>query len=211
MYAMANFNKERWGMVAGGNRLSRLMIEECFKWAATRKVFGKRLIDQPVIRAKLALMVAEVETVHSMLEDVTFQMTKMTEHEINKVLAGPIALLKYKQTRVATIIADNACQIFGGRALTQSGMGTVPPLCTHAHKHTRARARAHTHCLGLLACRCLSRRLSRCLSVRLSRCLDVSLSLPLPLPTPSSFMQRRAATVTATVLAVARRRAGRKV
>jgi hypothetical protein len=30
-YVMANFNKERWGMVAGGNRLSRLMVEECFR------------------------------------------------------------------------------------------------------------------------------------------------------------------------------------
>lgn len=60
-----------------------------------------------------------------MLEDITFQMTQMFEHEINKTLAGPIALLKFKQTRVATIIADNACQIFGGRALTQSGMGEL--------------------------------------------------------------------------------------
>ena len=41
------------GMVAGGNRLSRLMVEECFKWANQRMVFGKRLIDQPVIRQKL--------------------------------------------------------------------------------------------------------------------------------------------------------------
>ena len=40
-------------MVAGGNRLSRLMVEECFKWANQRMVFGKRLIDQPVIRQKL--------------------------------------------------------------------------------------------------------------------------------------------------------------
>ena len=38
---MYNFNKERWGMVAGGNRLSRLMVEECFKWAMSRMVFGR--------------------------------------------------------------------------------------------------------------------------------------------------------------------------
>jgi len=121
--AMANFNKERWGMVGGGNRLSRLMVEECFKWATQRKIFGKRLIDQPVIRLKLAEMAAGVEAVHSMNEDITFQMTKMSHAEINKHLAGPIGLLKYKQTRVATMISDHACQIFGGRALTRSGMG----------------------------------------------------------------------------------------
>ena len=163
-YTMANFNTERWGMVCSGNRLSRLMVEECFRWAMARKVFSKRLIDQPVIRFKLANMAAEVEagmfsfllfcsnkilestlvnipllvltfvfffyfliifSVHSLLEDLTYQMCNMTAKEMSDTLAGPIALLKYKQTRVAQLIADNACQILGGRALTRSGMGVL--------------------------------------------------------------------------------------
>lgn len=124
-YTMSNFNIERWGMVCSGNRLSRLMFEECFRWAMARKVFSKRLIDQPVIRFKLANMAAEIEAVHSMLEDVTFQMNNMTPDEISATLAGPIALLKYKQTRVAQLVADDACQIMGGRALTRSGMGVL--------------------------------------------------------------------------------------
>ena len=78
-----------------------------------------------MIRFKLATMAAEVESVHSMLEDLTYQMNNMTSKEMNKILAGPIALLKYKQTRVAQLVADNACQIFGGRALTRSGMGVL--------------------------------------------------------------------------------------
>ena len=112
-------------MIVGGNRHSRMVCEEAFKWASQRKVFGKTLISQPMIRFKLAQMIAEVESVHSMLEDVTFQMTKMTEEEIHQYLAGTIALLKYRQTRASTLVSDNACQIFGGRALTQSGMGSV--------------------------------------------------------------------------------------
>jgi hypothetical protein len=27
-------------------------VDECFKWATQRKIFGKRLIDQPVSRMK---------------------------------------------------------------------------------------------------------------------------------------------------------------
>lgn len=65
-----------------------MVCEECFKWASQRKVFGKTLISQPMIRFKLAQMIAEVESVHSMLEDVTFQMTKMSEEEIHQYLAG---------------------------------------------------------------------------------------------------------------------------
>ena len=73
-YTMYNFNHERWGMCVGGNRLSRLMVEEAFKWASGRQIFKKRLIDQPVIRFKLAQMAAEVESVHSLVEDITYQM-----------------------------------------------------------------------------------------------------------------------------------------
>eukprot|EP00808_Paulinella_micropora_P016257 g20292.t1 len=125
LYTMHNFNWERWGMIVGGNAMSRRVYEECFKWTLQREVFGKRLIDQAVIRNKLATMAAEVETVHSMAEDLTYQMSRMTHEEVNKHLAGPIALLKYKQTRAAMLVADNACQIFGGRALTRGGMGML--------------------------------------------------------------------------------------
>jgi len=124
MYTMSNFNTERWAMVCAGNRLSRLMVEECFRWALCRRVFSKPLVKQPVIRFKLAQMAAEVEAVHSFLEDVTYQMCNTPSEDLHR-LAGVIALLKYKQTRVAQLVADNACQIFGGRALTRSGMGVL--------------------------------------------------------------------------------------
>jgi alkylation response protein AidB-like acyl-CoA dehydrogenase len=53
------------------------------------------------------------------------KMIRLTEGSlaVNAALAGPIAMMKYKQTRVATLVSDHACQIFGGRALTRTGMG----------------------------------------------------------------------------------------
>lgn len=39
-------------MAGGTIRVSRMVIEESLKWANQRLVFGKRLIDQPVIRQK---------------------------------------------------------------------------------------------------------------------------------------------------------------
>lgn len=49
---LSNFNHERWMMACGSIRMSRTVVEECLKWAHQRIVFGKRLIDQPVIRQK---------------------------------------------------------------------------------------------------------------------------------------------------------------
>lgn len=54
---MYNFNHERWGICCQANRGARVFLEEAFRWALKRKTFGKRLIDHPVIRAKLADMV----------------------------------------------------------------------------------------------------------------------------------------------------------
>ncbi|KAL0076973.1 acyl-CoA dehydrogenase/oxidase [Phycomyces blakesleeanus] len=120
---MYNFNHERWyicGSITGG---TRDVIEDCFKWANQRKVFGKRLIDQPVIRNKLASMVSQLEAVENWLENITFQMCNMSYAEQSVKLAGPIALLKYQCTRVAHNVSDDACQIFGGRGITRTGMG----------------------------------------------------------------------------------------
>jgi len=122
-YVMSNFNNERWGMAVSGNRHARLIVEECFKWASQRRVFGRPLIAQPVIRNKLARMISEVESVNHWIESITYQMCKMSREEQSEKLAGPIALLKLKQTRAATLVSDEACQIFGGRAVTRTGMG----------------------------------------------------------------------------------------
>lgn len=122
---MANFNHERWAMACGGNRLSRLVVEECFKWSMQRSVFGKKLVEQPVIREKLAHMVAQVESCQCWIEQVTHQMNGMTYEEYNAKLGGVIALLKLQQTRVANFVSDQSCQIFGGRALTRTGMGAI--------------------------------------------------------------------------------------
>ncbi len=47
------------------------------RWATQRKVFGKPLIGQPVVRAKIAGMIARVESLQAWLENVTHQMCNM--------------------------------------------------------------------------------------------------------------------------------------
>ena len=56
---MYNFNHERWVMIISTIAVCRKITEECFKWASQRHVFGKPLIQQPVIRNKLAHMVID--------------------------------------------------------------------------------------------------------------------------------------------------------
>ncbi|KAI8894039.1 acyl-CoA dehydrogenase/oxidase [Globomyces pollinis-pini] len=122
---MYNFNHERWFIVAGIVSATRKVIEECFKWANQRKVFGKSLLEQPVIRNKLAHMISKTEATNNWLENITYQMQNMNYKEQQVKLGGPIALLKLLSTRVAHDVADEACQIFGGRGITKTGMGRM--------------------------------------------------------------------------------------
>jgi alkylation response protein AidB-like acyl-CoA dehydrogenase len=94
---LSNFNHERWMILAMGLSMQRLIVEECLKcvpldqylfsmltsdfpscrWSQQRQAFGKPLNAQAVVRAKLAQMIARVESAHSWLENVTHQMNNV--------------------------------------------------------------------------------------------------------------------------------------
>nr|GAT60824.1 predicted protein [Mycena chlorophos] len=118
---LTNFSHERWVLVAHNIARQRVIYEECMKWANQRKVFGKPLSSQAVVRQKLAAMIARFESCQSWLEAITFQMCRMSPEEQAKNLAGPIALLKMHATRESQKTAADAVQIFGGRGITKTG------------------------------------------------------------------------------------------
>ncbi|KAG9045043.1 hypothetical protein FS837_007146 [Tulasnella sp. UAMH 9824] len=120
---LANFNHERWVMCCSSARAQRLVVEECMKWCAQRKVFGKPLVSQAVVRAKLADMISRVESAQNWLEAVTYQMNNMSYKQQSSNLAGQIGFLKKYCTSTAQDTARDAVQIFGGRGITRTGMG----------------------------------------------------------------------------------------
>eukprot|EP01113_Clastostelium_recurvatum_P024127 TRINITY_DN287_c0_g1_i1.p1 TRINITY_DN287_c0_g1~~TRINITY_DN287_c0_g1_i1.p1 ORF type:complete len:1181 (-),score=481.34 TRINITY_DN287_c0_g1_i1:55-3597(-) len=122
-YVMYNFNHERFGIIVQASRSARVCLEEAFKYAHKRKTFGKRLIDHPVIRLKIAHMTRQVEATHAWLENITYQMKTMPHEEAMMKLGGPMALLKAQATQTFEFCAREAAQIFGGLAYTRGGQG----------------------------------------------------------------------------------------
>ncbi|KAF5350807.1 hypothetical protein D9758_010395 [Tetrapyrgos nigripes] len=120
---LSNFNHERWAIICMATGAQRLIVEECMKWASQRMVFGKPLSSQAVIRSRLAQMISRAEASQNWLELITYQMNKMTLAEVSDKLAGQIALCKQFITKCGRETAEDATQVFGGRALTASGMG----------------------------------------------------------------------------------------
>ncbi|KAJ3756525.1 acyl-CoA dehydrogenase/oxidase [Lentinula raphanica] len=120
---LSNFNHERWMVTGCSVGAQRVIVEECLKWANQRIVFGKPLASQAVIRNKLGKMIMRIEACQNWLETVTYQMNNMSYHEMSSRLAGQIGLLKQFVSRCGRETAEDATQIFGGRALTVTGMG----------------------------------------------------------------------------------------
>lgn len=120
---MKNFNHERWGFIVQANRFSRCLLEESWNYSTKRVTFGKKLLEHPVIRWKLAEMARQVEATHHWLENLTYQLCTMPKDQAMTVLGGPIALCKAHSSKVFEYCAREARQIFGGNAYTRSGLG----------------------------------------------------------------------------------------
>ena len=120
---MTNFNHERLGIVIQAVRFSRVCYEESVKYANKRETFGKKLIEHPVIRLKLAHMARQIEATYNWLENMIYQASKMDETEAMLKLGGAIAGLKAQATTTFEFCAREASQIFGGLSYTRGGQG----------------------------------------------------------------------------------------
>ena len=109
---MTNFNHERIGIIIQCIRFSRVCYEESIKYAHKRRTFGKKLIDHPVIRLKLAHMARQIEASYSWLESLIHQISNMPEQLAMLRLGGPIAGLKAQATVTFEFCAREASQIF---------------------------------------------------------------------------------------------------
>jgi alkylation response protein AidB-like acyl-CoA dehydrogenase len=120
---MSNFNHERMGIIIQCTRFSRVCYEESMKYAHKRRTFGKKLIEHPVIRLKLAHMARQIEATHNWMENLIYQGNQMSDVEATFVLGGAIAGLKAQATVTFEFCAREASQIFGGLSYSRGGQG----------------------------------------------------------------------------------------
>jgi len=116
---MSNFNHERLCIIAQQNSFARVCYEESYKYALTRKTFGKKLIDSPVIRAKLGNMIRQIESTQYLMENILYQKDRMSKEEAMTKLGGTVALLKVQSSQTFEFCVKEAIQVFGGLAYTR--------------------------------------------------------------------------------------------
>jgi acyl-CoA dehydrogenase len=124
-YIMTNFNHERLTISVGVARQARVALSAAFEYCLKREAFGKTLMDQPVVRHRLAKAGAELETLWAWIEQFLYQLNNMSKEEGDRRLGGLTALAKAKAGMVFNECAQVAVLLFGGNGYTRSGQGEL--------------------------------------------------------------------------------------
>merc|ERR1712169_45011 len=124
-YIMNNFNHERLFISIGTTRQARVALSAAFEYCMKREAFGKTLMEQPVVRHRLAKCGADLEAHWAWIEQYTYCMTKLSETDANRELGGLTALAKAQAGRVLELCASTAVLLHGGNGYTKSGQGEV--------------------------------------------------------------------------------------
>ena len=124
-YIMTNFNHERLTIAIGVTRQARVALGAAFQYVMQREAFNKTLIDQPVVRHRLAKAGALLESQWAWIESFAFQMTRLKKSEADVELGGLTALVKAQAGMVLDECARCAVLLFGGNGLTTTGRGEL--------------------------------------------------------------------------------------
>lgn len=93
-YVTTSFNHERLAMAIGATRSARVALSAAFEYCMRREAFGKPLLDQPMVRHRLAKCGALLESQWAWIEQFIYQMCTMPNTEIDVKLGGLTALAK---------------------------------------------------------------------------------------------------------------------
>ncbi|EAW12289.1 acyl-CoA dehydrogenase family protein [Aspergillus clavatus NRRL 1] len=122
---MTNFNHERLTIAVGVTRQARVALASAVQYTMKREAFGKTLMDQPVVRHRLAKAGAELETMWAWVEQILYQLCHLSKEEADTQLGGITALAKAKAAMVLNECAQCAVLLFGGAGFTASGQGEL--------------------------------------------------------------------------------------
>eukprot|EP00931_Biecheleriopsis_adriatica_P067488 TRINITY_DN41622_c0_g1_i1.p1 TRINITY_DN41622_c0_g1~~TRINITY_DN41622_c0_g1_i1.p1 ORF type:complete len:545 (-),score=98.88 TRINITY_DN41622_c0_g1_i1:102-1640(-) len=136
-HLMTNLNHERIYLATICNRLARVCVEECFKFALKRRTFGKALIEHDVVSSLLAKCSSRVEQQHSWLESIYFQLQSMSPSEVDTKLSDICCGAKAQSSEIFEECASASTHIFGGNALDSLSVGRrVQPMVNAVKSYT---------------------------------------------------------------------------
>ena len=103
----------------------RVALSAAVAYVMKREAFGKTLMEQPVVRHRLAKAGAELESLWAWVEQFVYQMCHLKKDVADVELGGLTALCKAKAGMVFAQVAETSVLLFGGNGYTASGQGEL--------------------------------------------------------------------------------------
>lgn len=120
-----NFNHERLAITIGVAQTARVALSAAFDYVLKREAFGKPLMEQAVVRNRLARCGSELESLSAWVDQLVYTMYKAKDHGAPPELGGLLALAKARAGIVLDECARCAVLLFGGNGYTRTGQGEL--------------------------------------------------------------------------------------
>ncbi|RSL65515.1 Acyl-CoA dehydrogenase apdG [Fusarium floridanum] len=120
-----NFNHERLGIVIRVTRTARVALSAAFAYVLKREALGQTLMDQAVVRNRLARCGGELEALSAWVDQLVYQMSRISRSEADRELGGLMALVKATAGNVLDECSRCAVLLFGGNGYTTTGQGEL--------------------------------------------------------------------------------------
>jgi alkylation response protein AidB-like acyl-CoA dehydrogenase len=113
-------NAARLGVAMMGVGCARRALAESLCYAHARDAFGRRLIDHPLMRRKLAEMIVDVEAYLALTFDGSGLANRARNQAVRSGLRLAPAVVKIKAARLGVTMASDAIEIHGGNGYIET-------------------------------------------------------------------------------------------
>ncbi|RHZ58386.1 acyl-CoA dehydrogenase family protein [Aspergillus thermomutatus] len=120
---MNNFNHERLWLACTSLRMARVCAEDAYKHAISRETFGKKLIENQVIRSKFSAMGRSLDSAYAWMEQLVYMSEMARKDRRDLAMGGLFANLKVLAGRTLEMVNREAQQVLGGLGYSKNGRG----------------------------------------------------------------------------------------
>ncbi|KAL1621605.1 hypothetical protein SLS56_009141 [Neofusicoccum ribis] len=120
---MSNFNHERLWLACTSLRLARVCAEDAFQHATTRETFGKKLIENQVIRSKFSSFGRSIDAAYAWMEQLVYITEQAKKGSWDPAIGGLLANLKVLAGQTLEHVNRESQQIMGGLGYSKNGRG----------------------------------------------------------------------------------------
>lgn len=104
--------------------MARVCAEDAYQHAITRETFGKKLIENQVIRSKFSAMARSLDSTYAWMEQLVYISETAKKNGTDAGMGGLFANLKVLAGQTLEKVNREAQQIMGGLGYSKNGRGS---------------------------------------------------------------------------------------